>query len=327
MHINKGRLHAFRKLSPDPLPKNDAHAVLRQKVLDEVGTDDPSKFVCKSVAWDWMYLGSTAAGINREIVSTLECTILNRHHTVRSLAIPEFSLWHVAKSVLPRLELDGDGDADDQNLKEILRGIQPALKYLVDSEEQETYGHGICGIVDGVGDPVHQAKMPDSYLNPALAAIDPFGKEDFDCKICYKELGVSYMHCDGCEELLSSDYNICVDCHRSGKHRTYSEMNGRGISGTSLHQHMGHIDGSQPCTCGNLDLCPRCSACPFCNCRCHRSFTLHRRRFPPRVLHDMLGQVNMVVGDDTIKFSGEVFQRLQAVKQKKNPSKEDQKSS
>jgi hypothetical protein len=53
VHINKGRLHAFRKMSPAALPPSDCHFTLRsQLIADEnlVSTEQ----ICVSVAWDWM---------------------------------------------------------------------------------------------------------------------------------------------------------------------------------------------------------------------------------------------------------------------------------
>ena len=51
VHINKGRLHAFRKLSPTDLPPNDCHRQLRLDINDDLG---PKEHICISVAWDWM---------------------------------------------------------------------------------------------------------------------------------------------------------------------------------------------------------------------------------------------------------------------------------
>jgi hypothetical protein len=51
LHINKGRLHAFRKLAPSSLPRYDCHHDLRKIMLLEIGNDE---IVCSSIAWDWM---------------------------------------------------------------------------------------------------------------------------------------------------------------------------------------------------------------------------------------------------------------------------------
>lgn len=89
MHINKGRLHAFRKLSASSLREDDCHHCLREDISPSL---DGKNLTCFSVAWDWMFKGVTDEGINREVSSILECARLNQKQHVQSLAIPEVSL-------------------------------------------------------------------------------------------------------------------------------------------------------------------------------------------------------------------------------------------
>ena len=86
VHINKGRLHAFRKLSTSSLYVTDCHHDLRQNLQESIGNTEQ---LCFSIAWDWMFKGVTSEGINREISSILECVRLNSAHNLQSLAIPE----------------------------------------------------------------------------------------------------------------------------------------------------------------------------------------------------------------------------------------------
>jgi hypothetical protein len=53
VHINKGRLHAFRKMSPTQLHPSDCHFALRSKLIDEDKLGFAEQ-ICVSVAWDWM---------------------------------------------------------------------------------------------------------------------------------------------------------------------------------------------------------------------------------------------------------------------------------
>ncbi len=54
MIINKGRLHAFRKLTFDDLPENDCHAQLRKEVIAELRAKNIHRPpLCISVAFDW----------------------------------------------------------------------------------------------------------------------------------------------------------------------------------------------------------------------------------------------------------------------------------
>lgn len=53
IHINKGRLHMFRKMGPEELHKDDCHAKLREAARQEGKLDPTEEEVCRSVAWDW----------------------------------------------------------------------------------------------------------------------------------------------------------------------------------------------------------------------------------------------------------------------------------
>ncbi|CAN0456286.1 unnamed protein product, partial [Ectocarpus sp. 12 AP-2014] len=80
VHINKGRLHAFRK--EDPLPHEDPGSV------------------CVSVAWDWVYKGVSQEGCRGEMACALRCASDNRRFGVVSLAPVETCLLQVAKASL-----------------------------------------------------------------------------------------------------------------------------------------------------------------------------------------------------------------------------------
>ena len=235
VHINKGRLHAFRKVTNEPLPPNDCHAKLRSELLIP-GTNEtvigPGKpeILCISVAWDWMYRGVTSEGINREIVSTLECAALNRKYGAMSLAIPELSLIQMARTLAPkpdektaapgayRESLVGfDYYAENYHLASpgyspsasvICKGIFPALQYVV---KQHIYAVNVAENLKSKsferGKRVSVSERPNAWENPVTHPLDPYGNSDFFCKLCNKELSNVYLHCIGCEVILSKDFN------------------------------------------------------------------------------------------------------------------------
>eukprot|EP00903_Cladosiphon_okamuranus_P010291 g9742.t1 len=82
VHINKGRLHAFRKEQPLP-------------------GEDPGS-VCVSVAWDWVFNGVTEEGCKEEMGCALRCANDNRRAGVNSLAPVETCLLQMAKASLAR---------------------------------------------------------------------------------------------------------------------------------------------------------------------------------------------------------------------------------
>lgn len=147
MHINKGRLHAFRKLAPSSLLKTDCHYDLRNEILQS--KEHPTEDMCFSIAWDWMFKGVSPEGINREVSSIMECARLNREHDLPSLAIPETALIFLAKESITKYQLDHDSsptnslfgmdirqgqtrvDTSEPDAVTVLRGILPALHYVV----------------------------------------------------------------------------------------------------------------------------------------------------------------------------------------------------
>jgi hypothetical protein len=192
VHINKGRLHAFRKMSPIRLPARDCHFDLRSELLTELDTTAPEVFLCFSIAWDWMYRGVTSEGICREVIATLECAILNRLHNRQSLAIPELALLQMARTMTPaeynpaRTNLlcnhpcsaghsKNESGGYVPSTETVLRGILPGLRYVVNSHASVADNAEAMANRDDEstenrsrtdGSRVSIAKRPNSWENP-----------------------------------------------------------------------------------------------------------------------------------------------------------------
>jgi hypothetical protein len=183
VHINKGRLHAFRKLAPSTLHETDCHYELRRRVLRT--KEEPTEDICFSIAWDWMYKGVTSEGINREVSTILECSRLNRQHLLQSLAIPETTLLFLAKESIAKYRIEsmtGAGRSPFARGKfgpdshTVLRGILPSLEYVVTRHssavefsrhwEQKTKNvrDSWCVLID---------PKPNSWQNPQTFSLDP----------------------------------------------------------------------------------------------------------------------------------------------------------
>jgi len=293
IHINKGRLHAFRKLSSAKLPDWDCHAEQRKQLIEEEALDGKEQ-MCISIAWDWMNRGVTPAGISREVCSVLEATILNKRNGVTSLAIPEMSLFQMARRVparpaeyehnssflrkLPNNKLQHSLYAPSKEL--LCQGILPGLRFVVDQ-------HLITMNVGAVDSNerfkrLSIAEIPDTQCNPAESALDPYGDSDFDCKICRVELSNVYYHCDGCEKLLSKDFNICHECYTEKRFAIYHQMHPTNPKKHATLNHTGNnkFDRQKKCPCKNGPACGFCSFCLGCSCRCHTWFTVNTRLFP-----------------------------------------------
>ena len=322
VHINKSRLHAFRKLTPDAVDSSDCHKELRLHIVKNE-TIETLHSLCISIAWDWMYLGNSCAGVNREIVSILECAAINRVLGKMSLAIPELCILALARkhmshfrskipfspSFLPstRKSMSNQNDTDQK----VLAGILPVLQFMigqhVDTAHKATTEKG-----------VNIAKRPNSWENPQLFALDPYGNTDFFCKICFCELSNIYMHCDGCENLLFKDFNICVTCHAEKKFVAKIAMHP--YKPERRHCSVNHVgdntrDNQKRCPCKNGPQCTICHFCLGCSCRCHRSFTMHQRLLNSHDEHEVLGWVTSIVNDNILPYTEEVAPRLLAATQ------------
>jgi hypothetical protein len=152
VHINKGRLHAFRKLTPETLPSEDCHCELRHAMIKEKSLRNKVP-TCVSIAWDWQFGGVHAEGIHRESVAILESAILvDQNDDCKCLAIPKAALLALGRQVLlpesstynahQRSSLidnsligpggfGGDAKPSVIDNATVARGILPALRFLV----------------------------------------------------------------------------------------------------------------------------------------------------------------------------------------------------
>ena len=355
VHINKGRLHAFRKLSPFALPSSDCHADLRAAVLEQ--SENPLiEQTCISVAWDWEFKGVTAEGINREMVSTLECSKLNRKHNMQSLAVPETSILFMARrhvadyeqqlfspmSVghqdeaaerkLPAVLAFRSGASNDSTIAsapstppslEVLRGLLPSLSYIVNRHKT---AHEKAKQMEAKGDEKRKisiASRPDTQEAPESAKIDPWSHGDMSCKSCGAEISQCYMHCDGCEKLLSKDFNVCVACHNNRKHEVFYPMCPFNNKRNASVNHVGNMayDRSNDrgtCVCKNGTKCKICNYCLGCSCRCHKAFTMHLRFMSMEDEEALLQRVVAAVGPNALPPDATLVRMVEEEKEEAN---------
>jgi len=303
VHINKGRLHAFRKMSTSQLPENDCHSKIRSDLIAKENLS--ADVTCVSVAWDWMYRGITCKGIKEELESTLACAKLARIHGRQSLAIPETATFRLAKSLLSEiieddsfLSIPGSKRVyqTTRNVIDQLKGILPSLREIV-KNHSSAYKR-----IGRTTRRTYESPIPNSWQNPETFTLDPFGESDFFCKICFKELSNLYMHCDGCEKLLNKDFNICTDCYLAKKHLHNIQMHPQKDQRHATLNHTGDMPFRRHarCPCKKGPQCKDCSYCLGCSCQCHQDFVMNFRFMGMADERNLLSRVETAVGEQKI---------------------------
>jgi len=277
VHINKSRFHAFRKTSLVDLPQDDAHYALRQNIHAEHGRE-PRTYMNVSIAFDWMYRGYTAEGVEQEVNGTYDCSRLCRDKGQQSLAIPATCIVQACRQ-WSALALPGSSLAPrDERLlrvKDLAAGMAPVCRQIWTKEQE--YNELLTPSVRkklNIPGKLREAP-PDAVQNPMSYSIDPHGN-DYYCGICRMELPNTYFHCQGCEELLNKDYNVCGDCYRHGKHLVVGPGTGRRISSQLHTAQPGKLQKGRGCSC-HEGICDACKLCRRCSCACHYHFVLARR--------------------------------------------------
>jgi len=334
VHINKGRLHAFRKLSFSLLPDRDCHSNLRNEIIHESNRKNLplNDSLCVSVAWDWTYRGFSSEGINREVSSMMECAALNRERGSQSLAIPETSLLFTAKFFVARANkalkltnydcmLSWNGYKNASSLRcspplspepvSVLRGILPSLAHLVARHKAAVENAKRSAAGEENHRQLSPSLFPDCWENPRQFSIDPYGN-DFFCRLCQEELANVYMHCYGCEEILNKDFNICIGCHAESRFKKKILMHPLNNKNHSTINHTGHytLNRQSRCPCKNGPVCKGCGFCAGCSCKCHQSFILRFRFMHLASEETLLHSVKKVVGSNEIKFAQETSKKL-----------------
>lgn len=356
LHINKGRLHAFRKLTRDPLPENDCHARLRSNLIQSERFHPVP--ICISIAHDWyadsavhceklssdmvsnslcllsrMFRGHGAAGINREVAASIETSELCRTRKLQCLATPETALLNLAMSLQVQSKMRKGATFQyssfvpsetlycGTSMLELCRGILPSLYHIITRD----YG---APASEPISEEAVLAKNStvDMNQNPMdeTKTVDPRGN-DFYCILCSAELSNMYYHCNGCENHLCLDYNICQQCFNGKEFVEFRKMNPRSdCKHNSLLNHVVRYKERCPagCTCeggGSCRMCsrgmrcPTCGKCTACSCHCHSAFTLHYRTISPQGAMQLLQDIQRSVETaniDQVIYARETVTRL-----------------
>lgn len=282
--------------------------------------------VCFSIAFDWMFAGITADGINREVTTSVDNAERNRRHeTAKSLAIPETAILKIA-SIVSTMESPWDGGTLPTSLsnmtyrpsiEKLAQGILPALRYII-HRDYPLIDHVVAQSSFLDGRSKHASfetdTLPDSHA--VVSTIDPYGSFGYSCRLCAQELSNLYFHCNGCEIILKKDYNICSQCFMEGKFLVYEPMQGSTDTRTRKVSDLHHLASCRrnvpPSVCNcHEGSCAYCEIpaddggerCKKCSCICHKRFTRKYRFYTPDNARAMLKSVEKFVGKNEVQYA------------------------
>ena len=131
LHIPKGCVHAFRKLSRNKLSEDDCHYKLRKTYLE--GLSEKEEDVCISFAWDWVRLGDSSHSINTELDFLFQVLKDNQKARLGPSAPIGRSVLRMANALCKEpTEVKCDLLAHG----ELALGIVPALQLLLKSQDK-----------------------------------------------------------------------------------------------------------------------------------------------------------------------------------------------
>jgi len=124
---------------------------------------------------------------------------------------------------------------------------------------------------------------PDSWEHPQ-SEFYPFASNGFSCKVCFRELVLTYFHCDGCEKNLGKIFDVCANCYGNNKHLQFHHMH---HAYDNRDSGLNHTGKPEPLKCSHkaknrkvgdhVGCCEQCEKCRECACSCHSVFTMRLR--------------------------------------------------
>jgi hypothetical protein len=290
IHINKGRLHCFRKLSSEILDETDAHVDLRQDLIKETKELGPwCDKLCLSIAWDWVFHGVSEIGVKTEVAHVLSRTRENQKSRRRSLAQPELSLLRMAMFSAVSTSVRSKDSVYMPLPGDLCRGL------LAGGLVEVVKAH--LAILENATKEKKEIMMlasASAAKDGKYASIDPYGN-DFVCQCCSAELSNILYQCDKCFTLLSTEYNLCHGCYSDEVHLRLEErshLSTRDEPCSSVNHFIGE---KEKCCCkSKWASCLECKKCPWCICGCHQKFTLCCRFFDEQDYRSLLKKVEDV---------------------------------
>ena len=272
IHIAKGRLHCFRKLTSDVLPESDVHESLRKSIVQGKQISPSNPNICVSVAWDWMYTGFTVTGQRNELEHVLKKPrIIPTSRFTPELAIPELCLLRMA-------ELFSSKPKEQEKCKFI-----SVLLHELTKKHAEIV-HWVHQKRDRSRNYRHYQLTTQNEADVTIPEALLFGRNtmssNYWCRECARELSNEYYECDGCFQLLDQELYLCHECYSNGKCKTFCLPHLKPKKECSRYMHWVGTEVNCVCSDGGRE-CLACNLCDCCCCLCHEKFTLRYRFYTP----------------------------------------------
>lgn len=267
-------------------------------------------------------MGLSEQGINREVAASIECADLARKHKDKPLGKPRQAVIKLASLIPPYWKDDSVRErkrmltTDDEALRElpswetIARGILPSLRYILrEFESGQQSGKKEDGKI-----------LPDIYPNQKnyRGFVDPYASW-FHCESCHCELANLYYSCDGCENLLRREYNLCLVCYKNDERDPRAVYGGfdddvetNQINWTPKKHHvpLDKKPGKVIRKCDSKRCRQGSMTCNNCALVWHTEFTQHQRFYNKEKLDEILQNCTEMANGGEVAFSVETEERL-----------------
>lgn len=209
LHINKGRIHAFRKVDwYKELNADDCHFEMRKKLQNDLGEGKRDNR-CVSLAWDWINKGRTSLGVARELSTSVKAHNRKASSNRSNVdgdgeqilgKVMHFSI-SLANTLNHELQDTADGDKTKAMELELVRGMIPVIDWAKKRLKKEEDFLPLKHLKDDA----------DEGIGPNDVDL-----ERYECAICFCELWCYYV------EAIPKGKNedttfVCIECFRSKK--------------------------------------------------------------------------------------------------------------
>eukprot|EP00986_Skeletonema_menzelii_P008878 scaffold3880_cov145-Skeletonema_menzelii.AAC.2 len=202
IHINKLRLHIFRKVCPhEELSETDCFFELRKELTGSIDRDNWDAR-CVSIAWDWVFSGKSSLGMARELSTSLRAHFNLSYHQrendgdCQAIGKVMHLTLSLACTLYERYKKSTDREGIDL---ETIRGILPILAIAkLDLGQAEKY--------------INEQSIHDD----AKKGRGDLSSDRYECAACFGELWGYYVEAYAIQ--WKENVCVCLPCYIGKNH-------------------------------------------------------------------------------------------------------------